>query len=98
MITAGENDYISDVSENPNVRAKQLWQFLAGKEFFRLSCLSQGQYLCPCGTHTTPFLTVKCSRFKPSRYSLADYPCDIATDGYVYNHSCLEGCHKKIFM
>lgn len=97
MVSAGEYGYISDVSELPNVRAKQLWQFLAGKIFFRLSCLSQGQSVCRCGTHTTvPFFYIQCSG-KPSSYTLAEYPCDIATDGYNYDYSNLKGCSLRCF-
>lgn len=93
---AGENNYISDVSEDSHIRAKQLWQFLASKIFFRLSCLSQGQSLCPCGTHTIyPFITSPCFG-KPSKYSVADYPCNIASDGYTYDYDYLSGCHELI--
>jgi len=94
---AGHNNYISDVSEDPKIRAKQLWQFLAGKIFFRLSCLSQGQSVCRCGTHTIyPFIDFPCHG-KPSRYTLSEYPCNIVTDGYTYDYSNLKGCHKIIF-
>ena len=97
MVSAGENSYISDVSEIPNMRAKQLWQFLAGKIFFRLSCLSQGQSVCRCGAHQIlPFFDLPCQG-KPTCYTLADYPCNIATDGYSYDYSNLKGCHKLIF-
>jgi len=97
MLSAGKNGYISDVSELPHVRAKQLWQFLASKIFFRLSCISQGQSVCRCGTHAIfPFFDIPCSG-KPSSYTLSEYPCDIATDGYTYNYSNLNGCNKIIF-
>lgn len=84
---AGHNNYISDVSEDPKIRAKQLWQFLAGKIFFRLSCISQGKSFCRCDTQC---------KYKPSMYTLSDYPCNIATDGYTYNHSKLRGCYNYV--
>ena len=93
---AGHNNYISDVSEDPKVRAKQLWQFLAGKILFRLSCLSQGQSVCRCGTHTIyPFFDIPCPG-KPTRYTLCDYPTNIATDGYDYDYSNLRGCYQYV--
>ena len=93
---AGQNNYISDVSEDSNIRAKQLWQFLAGKILFRLSCLSQGQSVCCCGTHIIyPFIDISCPG-KPKRYTLYDYPCNIATDGYTYDYSKLRGCYRYV--
>ena len=93
---AGHNNYISDVSEDSKVRAKQLWQFLASKIFFRLSCLSQGQSVCRCGTHITlSFFDIPCPG-KLSSYTVIDYPCNIATDGYTYDYSKLRGCHRYV--
>ena len=97
MVSAGINGYISDVSENPNIRAKQLWQFLGGKILFRLSCLSKGETVCSCGIHTIhPLINLHCFG-KPSKYSLQEYPCNIATDGYTYDYKYLKGCHTIIF-
>ena len=97
MISAGHNNYISDVSEDSNVRAKQLWQFLASKIFFRLSCLSQGHSVCHCNMHITlPFYDIHCPG-KQSNCSVSNYPCNIATDGYSYDYSNLKGCNKIIF-
>ena len=94
---AGQDNYISDVSEDSNVRAKQLWQFLASKIFFRLSCLSQGNSVCHCNTHITlPFYDIHCPG-KPTSFTVSNYPCNIATDGYNYNYSNLKGCNKIIF-
>ena len=94
---AGKNNYISGASYDRKIRAKQLWQFLASKIFFRLSCLSKGHSVCHCNTHVIfPFYNVQC-RGKQSKYSVSNYPCNIATDGYTYDYSNLKGCHKKIF-
>ena len=100
MRTGGEGGYIHNVSDDSKVRAKQFWQFLGGKIFFRISCISNGQYVCnTCGTHTyIPELGKLFCTGKPKQYTLEDYPVEnIAKDGYEYNYKYLKNIHRSIF-
>jgi len=100
MRTCGVNGYIQDVSDDSNVRAKQLWQFLASKIFFRISCMSNGQFVCnKCGTHVyIPEIGNLFCQEKPKQYTLQDYPVEnIAKDGYEYNYKNMKNINKYVF-
>ena len=45
-MNAGLNGYIYGISPDKHIKAIQLWQFLGCKVLFRLSMLSNGQFVC----------------------------------------------------
>ena len=103
MTTAGVEGYIKDVSRDPAVRSRQLWQYIASKVFFRLSAYSQGQYVCEtCKTHTyLPQLgNIFCSGNTATHTSsVFDFPIqNISKDGYDYNYEFLYISIKQIII
>ena len=97
---AGINGYIEGISENPKIKAIQLWQFLGFQIFFRLSSLSNYQKVCNvCGNHTIypSEFNITCIR-KTKKYDLSNFPIpNISKDGYSYNKKNLKGCYKNVF-
>lgn len=98
---AGVNDYISGISSNKHIKAVQLWQFLSSKILFRISLISNGQFVCKqCGLHAEyPCqFNIKCTNKISSEYNLEEYPIqNIVSDGYTYNKEQIVGCHKFVF-
>ena len=100
-MSAGVDGYITGISPDPSIKAKQLWQFLCGKVCFRLSNISYSQRVCKiCGTHTEypPEYNITCIYPIEKKWNLSDYPTtNIITDGYTYNHANLKNCHLYIW-
>lgn len=99
---AGVDNYISGVSSNTSIKNKQLWHYLTGKVLFRLSCMSNGQYVCHCGMHTEYSIEIQklglICKDQRKKVDLSEYPIhDIVHDGYEFNKQNLNGCHKLIF-
>lgn len=101
-MSAGVGEYITGLSPDPSIKAKQLWQFFCGKVCFRLSTISNSQEVCKvCGTHTKypRNWNINCTTpISTKRWDLSGYPTlNIATDGYTYNKNNLKDCHKRIW-
>jgi hypothetical protein len=100
-MNAGLNGYIYGISPDKHIKAIQLWQFLGCKVLFRLSMLSNGQFVCAqCGLHTEypSEYNMKCYNKTPLKYNLEEFPVEnIVLDGYTFNKHNISGCHKYVF-